>query len=336
MILKNKNNASSDFLKSIADQDTRQGRPNEIQVPCNDGVTVVIDPGHGVSINNGKSFDSGAIWLQREAGNKVKPGTFTKDYFQINFTKFVEERFELGGKDVLWGISENIFNAIEKEKILDADKPTAASKLAQIVGNQMQSRVPPDDRQRIVSQISEFINNVLINAYEKDYALEISKHMKDKIIQANKEHLIKNVYLTREGDVVEKEKYGWRMNLASNKGAQIFISVHLNSSEDRTPRGHVIIYRSDFATGQSKNLAEKISNRYNLIPGGIAVQNVKTGVLKIGGKSIKASVFAEVGFISNDMDRYILYMQSDEVAAQLSSGVLEYVQENFSILCNKR
>ncbi len=70
---------------------------------------------------------------------------------------------------------------------------------------------------------------------EKQLVFDISRKLKEKI---EKEHPEVKVYLTREKDVlvplIDRAKF------ATSKGADLFISVHINANERTTPNGYSI------------------------------------------------------------------------------------------------
>ncbi len=168
---------------------------------------------------------------------------------------------------------------------------------------------------------------------EKDLALAISKAMKPALLK--EKSLVKEVHLTRERDLDDKlrKRFRWRIEIAKNTGAKIFVSIHLNSPNNE--RGHQIIYRKSFAPDQSKQLAERVSAAYSIVPPypGKTIYPDRLAVLALGGTKVKAAILIETGFISNDTDRLILSRQPQIVADQLAKGVHDYIRENLSVLC---
>ena len=71
--------------------------------------------------------------------------------------------------------------------------------------------------------------------YEKQLVLSISKKLKEKIESANPDV---KVYLTRDSD--KYETLSDRAEFATEKGADLFISVHINANERTTPNGYSV------------------------------------------------------------------------------------------------
>lgn len=71
--------------------------------------------------------------------------------------------------------------------------------------------------------------------YEKQLVLSISKKLKEKIEAANPDV---KVYLTRDSD--KYETLSDRAKFATEKNADLFISVHINSNEKTSPNGYSV------------------------------------------------------------------------------------------------
>ncbi|MDO5443309.1 MAG: N-acetylmuramoyl-L-alanine amidase [Bacteroidia bacterium] len=71
--------------------------------------------------------------------------------------------------------------------------------------------------------------------YEKQLVLNISKRLKEKIEAANPDV---KVYLTRDSDVYKT--LSERAQFATDKGADLFISVHINANDKTAPNGYSV------------------------------------------------------------------------------------------------
>jgi len=168
---------------------------------------------------------------------------------------------------------------------------------------------------------------------EKDIALKVSKALKPEL--EKDASLVKAVYLTREGDLDDKvrKRFKWRIAVAKEKDARVFISIHLDSpSRDG---GHHLIYRSDFQPALSRLLAEEINKTYTLIPvlKDRPIVTEGLGVLALHSTNVKAGVLIETGYISTDSDRTTLDTNPSAVAAEIAKGVLAFIKAHLSELC---
>lgn len=171
---------------------------------------------------------------------------------------------------------------------------------------------------------------------EKDLALKVSKAMKLHL-EENKA-LVKAAYLTRESDLDDKKRvrYKWRIDVAKEKDARVFVSVHLDSA-GATASGHHVVYRPEFAPDLSLKLATEINKTYSLIAAtSEPVRTQSLGVLALGDTNVKAGVLVELGFISNDNNRRIVDEKADKVASEIATGVLAFIKENLETLCQEK
>ena len=139
------------------------------------------------------------------------------------------------------------------------------------------------------------------------------------------------VYLTRDGDydlsktTVNRKRSDLanRAKLINESNADIYISIHLNSTIDSRWRGLQIFYNN--VHSENKVLAEIIDNviRDNLSN----VRDVKYENSYYMYKRIKIpGILIEAGFISNSSDNYILRDSDyqDKLVNNIALGIVEY------------
>lgn len=139
------------------------------------------------------------------------------------------------------------------------------------------------------------------------------------------------VYLTREGDydlsktTVNRKRSDLanRAKLINESDADIYISIHLNSTTDSRWRGLQIFYNN--VNNENKVLAETIDSviRNNLSN----VRDVKYENSYYMYKRINVpGILIEAGFISNPSDNYVLRDSNyqDKLVNNIALGIVEY------------
>lgn len=160
-----------------------------------------------------------------------------------------------------------------------------------------------------------------------------------------------NVSQTRDADTTTQLKD--RVKISDAVGADLFISIHINSSEDIKARGTEFY----FATSQgrenddvvSANTKEKIINDYHhlrklyqskQLAENIADQNSKNMILApqrrkilqapfyVVNKTKVPSLLIELGFLTNPDEANLLSSNSfqDELATEIYQGIMNYIQ----------
>jgi N-acetylmuramoyl-L-alanine amidase len=165
--------------------------------------------------------------------------------------------------------------------------------------------------------------------YEKDIALAVANLLRTKL-QA-KTDVIEAVYLTREGDIGEvRPRLRWRVAIAKEKKANIFISLHLDAA-GASASGQSVLYHPSYKN--SKALASSISAQAKVIKtrGAKSRDNLYVINLSRFGPETKASVLIELGFITNDADRTACQTKGSEIADEITEGVVSFVQANKAI-----
>jgi N-acetylmuramoyl-L-alanine amidase len=165
--------------------------------------------------------------------------------------------------------------------------------------------------------------------YEKDIALDIGKTLRTKL-QA-KTDVIEAVYLTREGDISElRKRLAWRVAIAKEKKANIFVSLHLDAA-GASASGQSVLYHPSYKN--SKTLASSIVAQAKVIKsrGPKSRDNLYVINLKRFGSETKAAVLIELGFITNDGDRTSCQTKGGDIADEITEGIVAFVQANKAI-----
>lgn len=157
--------------------------------------------------------------------------------------------------------------------------------------------------------------------YEKDINLNIVKYLKKLL---DKERI--KVYYTRLED--EKIYLNPRIDLANELKADLFVSVHCNSSDTAEARGCEVLYGTKNQKNlafTSKDLAEICLNAMvkgsNLPNRGL----VKGNDIHIIGKAKIPAALVETGFLTNEKDLEYLIEEKNqkEMAEYIYQGIME-------------
>ena len=130
-----------------------------------------------------------------------------------------------------------------------------------------------------------------------------------------------DVYYTRTTD--EYETPFKKATDANNSGADLFVSIHRNSSENRNQYSGVetLVY-SD--TGLKAEVARNINNQ--LEDAGFKNLGVDERKNLVVLKRTKMpAVLVEAGFINNDKDNYLFDEEFDSIAQAIADGILESI-----------
>ena len=169
--------------------------------------------------------------------------------------------------------------------------------------------------------------------YEKEIVLEVSKKLAGILSQAGAQ-----VFLTRDSDrdlsdpeqtsdyKAKVQDLTRRVELANQKKADIFISIHVNSFPDRREGGAQTF--SQPGEGESKKLAEAIQqemNRFTVNPG----REAKQVDYFTNRMAEMPSVIVEIGFISNPQEEKLLsdHLYQDKVAWSIYAGITRYLSQ---------
>ena len=130
-----------------------------------------------------------------------------------------------------------------------------------------------------------------------------------------------DVYYTKTTD--EYETPFKKATDANNSGADLFVSIHRNSSENPNQYSGVetLVY-SD--TGLKAEVARNINNQLE----DAGFKNLGVDVRKnlvVLKRTKMPAVLVEVGFINNDKDNYLFDEEFDSIAQAIADGILESI-----------
>lgn len=159
--------------------------------------------------------------------------------------------------------------------------------------------------------------------YEKDDNLKMALSLKAALEERDI-----TVYLTRDND--SEVSFEDRVALANDTKADLMVSVHRNEyGADTSVKGYEAWVHSSMPQ-DSIDAAEKIQAALNET-GYIKDRGVKFGSqtssdedLYINNHCVGPSVLLEMGFMSNSDDNYIFRNKTDELAAAVADGILEW------------
>ncbi|MEK4515306.1 N-acetylmuramoyl-L-alanine amidase family protein [Paenibacillus sp. FSL H8-0122] len=152
--------------------------------------------------------------------------------------------------------------------------------------------------------------------YEKNFNLAVILKAAALLRQENKI----DVVLTRSDDTFLELKE--RAAMANNLGADLFISVHANSSGSAAASGTETYYQR----GDSKALAN-VMHKYLVQATGLSNRGVRYGNFHVIRETKMPAVLLEVGYLSNKKDEALLFTEAlqNNVAASMVSGIKEYL-----------
>ncbi|AIQ59491.1 N-acetylmuramoyl-L-alanine amidase family protein [Paenibacillus borealis] len=152
--------------------------------------------------------------------------------------------------------------------------------------------------------------------YEKNFNLAVILKAAELLKQENKI----DVVLTRSDDTFLELKD--RAAIANNLKADLFISVHANSSGSSAASGTETYYQRE----ASKALAN-VMHKYLVQATGLSDRGVRYGNFHVIRETTMPAVLLEVGYLSNKNDEALLFTESlqNKVAASMVSGIKEYL-----------
>lgn len=165
---------------------------------------------------------------------------------------------------------------------------------------------------------------------ESDVVLNISKILKQMLEKINQ-----TVYMTREKDIklgeTTREDLNARCYTANSLNADLFVSVHCNSAENKNAYGFEI-YTSKNASSTSVKLANNIMNAF-VENKSITRTNrgVKQADFKVLTGTKMPAVLVETAFISNIEDNKILEINQKEIAFAIFKGICKTMGINSDI-----
>ena len=164
-----------------------------------------------------------------------------------------------------------------------------------------------------------------LGAFEKDINLEIVLRLKE-LFDKNDKNI--GVYYTRTDD--SNPSFENRVGLANDSNADIFLSVHNNSTASgrmSSIRGSEVMYEGGDSTGESKKLASMCLDHLLTELGSVSKGTVVGDEVYIIRMSEVPVALVEVGFMTNQQELYAL-QNSDyqkKAAQAMYDAVLEYL-----------
>lgn len=162
--------------------------------------------------------------------------------------------------------------------------------------------------------------------YEEEINLSIVLKLRDKL-----EDLGAIVYLTREDDydlsspnasLRKRSDLANRANMINSSDADMYLSIHLNSSSNTSWKGAQVFY-DDINDNNRKlaNIFQKNFNKY--LNSNRNIQEIST--LYMYKRITKPGLLLELGFISNPNDRYLLNQDDyqNKIVNILTDSLLE-------------
>ena len=165
------------------------------------------------------------------------------------------------------------------------------------------------------------------NIYEKDINLEICKKLQTIL---EEEGAI--VYLTRYGDYDLSKSYTGsrkksdlnnRAKIINKSGADLYISIHLNSISSSTWSGAQVFY--DDVNDMNYDLAHLMQNQLKEdLKTTREVKEIKT--MLMNRKITIPGILIEAGFLSNPNDRYLLQKADYQykIVESIKKGIIKY------------
>ena len=159
--------------------------------------------------------------------------------------------------------------------------------------------------------------------YEKDIVLNIAENINKNLSDWGLE-----TKMTRTGDLtVDKEQISYRISVAHDFNADLFVSVHANASRNSEVKGFLVCFNPDNPLNgdNSRSLAENIVSTQLTMPifnDGLQKRS-NLGVLNQFRGS--ASVLVEVGFISNESDVALMTQNAESIGREIALGIYKYL-----------
>lgn len=162
--------------------------------------------------------------------------------------------------------------------------------------------------------------------YEEDINLSIVLKLRDKL-----ESLGAIVYLTRDSDydlsnpnaiLRKRSDLSNRAKMINSSDADIYLSIHLNSSSNTSWKGAQVFY--DDINKNNEKLADIFQKSFNkYLNSNRKIQEIST--LYMYKRITKPGLLLELGFISNPNERYLLNREDyqNKIVNVLSDSLLE-------------
>lgn len=156
--------------------------------------------------------------------------------------------------------------------------------------------------------------------HEKDYTAEVSADLGSEL----EKNYGYNIVYTRKADVTAKQKHlAWRVDLAHNKNADYFISIHLDSFTASKNRFSAYYwFKGSNSSKEGKKFAESIVNA--VTPRGFTKSVVKTANHYVTRNTRVPAVLVECGNINNTNN--VDAIKNEKFIQEFAKGIDNYVQ----------
>ena len=165
------------------------------------------------------------------------------------------------------------------------------------------------------------------DVYEEDINLSITLKLKDKL-----EKMGAVVYMTRTDDydlsnpsasLRKRSDLGNRAKMINESDADVYLSIHLNSSTNTSWKGAQVFY--DDINKNNENIAKLFQEEFNKnLNSDRKIKEISN--LYMYKNITKPGVLLEVGFISNASDRYLLKKGNyqDKISNVIANTLIKY------------
>lgn len=132
--------------------------------------------------------------------------------------------------------------------------------------------------------------------------------------------------MTREGDTYPTLTE--RADLANNKDAALFVSIHVNSATTESANGIEVYYAEsnnhEYYGVSSQEIAKSVLSKM-ISETGARNRNVKTAEHAVTRRSIMPAILVETGFISNssEIQKLIDETYQDKLAEGIALGIID-------------
>lgn len=185
------------------------------------------------------------------------------------------------------------------------------------------------DSTKLKNRVSSGTRGVASGVYEYVLNLQVSLKLRDELVKAGYEVIMTRT--THEVSISNRE----RAEMANEKGADLFISIHANGSENRNKKGIMTIYPSkenpyvshlsDEFLKLSTVLHEEMIKASGAESAGIqAMDNMVT----LNWSKVPATI-VELGYMSNNEEDLLLNTEEyqDKLVVGLVNGINRYLDE---------
>ncbi|MDR3216550.1 MAG: N-acetylmuramoyl-L-alanine amidase [Clostridiaceae bacterium] len=154
--------------------------------------------------------------------------------------------------------------------------------------------------------------------YEKDDNLRLARLVAENLRAAGE-----RVIMTRNSDTFVPLLE--RSAISNNAGADLFVSLHRNASENAAASGiETYVYP---AAGQTTRMYAEIVNDSMAAVGALPDRGIKEGNFSVLRNTRAPAMLIELGFLTNQHDNAVFDENIEQYAAAISNGILRALNE---------